>query len=361
MARAAFIMDKVMSKCGLSGKSFIPMLSGFACAVPAIMAARVIESRRDRIATILVIPLMTCSARLPVYAILIGTFIPDVPLVGRLLGLQAATLFGLYVLGIVVAVAMAWVFKKTILRGATPPFVLELPSYKIPALGTVLLRLYDRAKAFLLRAGTIILTITIIVWALSYFPRSDEIAASFAQQRQETLGQLEALAGGEDARRTELEERISRLDKEEAGAYLRQSYFGRMGHFVAPVFEPLGWDWKISMAAVASFPAREVVVSTLGTIYNFEADAEEEPQQLGERLREERWPDSDRPVFTIPVALSIMVFFALCCQCGATVATIQRETSSWGWAWFTFAYMTGLAYVGALLTFQIGRRFFSGT
>lgn len=361
MARAAFIMDKVMSKCGLSGKSFIPMLSGFACAVPAIMAARVIESRRDRIATILVTPLMSCSARLPVYAILIGTFIPDVPIAGGLLGLQAATLFGLYVLGIVVAVAMAWVFKKTILRGTTPPFVLELPSYKIPSLGTVLLRLFDRAKAFLVRAGTIILTITIVVWALSYFPRPASIAASYDEQRQETVAQLEALSNDQNASRAELEERASQLNEEEAGAYLRQSFFGRMGHAVEPIFAPLGWDWKISMAALASFPAREVVVSTLGTIYNFGADAEEETQQLGERLREERWPDSDRPVFTIPVALSIMVFFALCCQCGATVATIRRETSSWGWAWFTFVYMTGLAYVGAFLTFQVGSRFFSGT
>lgn len=361
MARAAFIMDRVMSKCGLSGKSFIPMLSGFACAVPAIMAARVIENRRDRIATILVTPLMSCSARLPVYAILIGTFIPNVPLVGGFLGLQAATLFGLYLLGIVVAVAMAWLFKKTILRGATPPFVLELPSYKIPSPGTVLLRLYDRAKAFLLRAGTIILTITIVVWALSYFPRPDGIAASFDEQRQETIQKLDELAGDEVAMRTELEARISRLDEEEAGAYLRQSFFGRMGHVVAPVFEPLGWDWKISMAAIASFPAREVVVSTLGTIYNFGADAEEESRQLGERLREEKWPDSGRSVFSIPVALSIMVFFALCCQCGATVATIQRETSSWRWAWFAFVYMTGLAYVGALVTFQIGSRFFGGT
>ncbi len=361
MARAAFIMDRVMSKCGLSGKSFIPMLSGFACAVPAIMAARVIESRRDRIATILVTPLMSCSARLPVYAILISTFIPDTSLAGGLLGLQAATLFGLYSLGIVVAIAMAWVFKRTILRGATPPFVLELPSYKIPSPGTVILRLYDRARAFLLRAGTIILTITVVVWALSYFPRPEVIAAPFSEQRRQALGQLEALEDGPDATRVELEAAIARLDEQEAGAYLRQSFFGRIGHVVAPVFAPLGWDWKISMAAIASFPAREVVVSTLGTIYNLGGDSEAEAQQLGERLRAERWPGTDRPVFTIPVALSIMVFFALCCQCGATVATIRRETNSWGWAWFTFAYMTALAYVGSLLTFQIGSRLFSAT
>jgi ferrous iron transport protein B len=348
MARAAFLMDKVMSKCGLSGKSFIPMLSGFACAVPGIMAARVIENRRDRIATILVTPLMSCSARLPVYAILIGSFIPDTRLAGGLLGLQAATLFALYVLGMVTAVAMAWLLKKTLLRGSAPPFVLELPGYKWPAPGTVLLRLYDRGKAFVVRAGTIILAISIIVWALAYFPRPEGIAAGYEAEREAVAAAGEAEAA--------LEERLAELEREEAGEYLRQSFFGRMGRTVEPAFRPLGWDWKISMAALASFPAREVIVATLGTIYNLGSEEDESSQLLRERLRTSVREDTGEPVYSIPVALSIMVFFALCCQCGATVATIRRETNSWGWAWFTFGYMTVLAYLGALLTYQIGVR-----
>lgn len=351
MARGAFLMDKIMSKCGLSGKSFIPMLSGFACAVPGIMATRVIEGRKDRLATVLVTPLMSCSARLPVYAIFIGTFIPDRPVIRGVLGLQALTLFGLYALGIVVAVAMAWILRKTLLRGGRAPFVLELPSYKWPALGGVLMKLFERAKAFLVRAGTIILAIAIVVWALAYFPHSASIGENYQGER-ERIGR-ELPPGAE--RVTRLEE----VGKLESGAYLRDSYFGRAGQYVEPVFRPLGWDWRISMAAIASFPAREVIVATLGTIYNMGGSEDEESTALRESLRDASWPSTDPlrpglPVFNIPVALSIMVFFALCCQCGATVATIKRETNSWSWALFAFGYMTLLAYVGAFITYQVG-------
>jgi ferrous iron transport protein B len=355
MARAAFLMDRVMSLCGLSGKSFIPMLSGFACAVPGIMAARVIEDRKDRLATVLVTPLMSCSARLPVYAIFIGTFIPDVPLVPGILGLQAATLFALYALGIVTAACVAWLLRKTILRGAKAPFVLELPSYKWPVLSGVLLRLLDRGKAFLVRAGTIILAIAVVVWALAYFPRSPEIARSFDAERARL-----AAASIEPAER---EAFLADVDRLEAGAYLRESYFGRMGRLVEPVFRPLGWDWRISMAAIASFPAREVIVATLGTIYNLGGDEDEGSVALRRSLREATWDDTERkglPVFDVAVALSIMVFFALCCQCGATVATIRRETGSWAWAWFAFGYMTVLAYAGAFLTYQVGSALLGG-
>jgi ferrous iron transport protein B len=351
MARAAFIMDRVMHKCGLSGKSFIPMLSGFACAIPGIMAARVIEDRKDRLATVLVTPLMSCSARLPVYTILIGSFIPDTPLPGGLLGLQGLTLFSLYALGILTAVAMAWVFRSTLLRGEPSPFVLELPSYKWPTLSGVLLRLLDRGKAFLVRAGTTILAIAVIVWALAYFPRPAAIAERFAGERAALAAQ--ALAAEERAAA------LAHLDEREAGEYLRQSYFGRLGHAVEPAFTPLGWDWRIAMAAIASFPAREVVVATLGTIYNLGTEVDEGSAALRSSLREATWqsgPRQGEPVFSVPVALSIMVFFALCCQCGATVATIRRETNSWGWAWFAFGYMTVLAYVGAFLTYQLGGR-----
>ncbi len=351
MARAAFLMDKIMQKCGLSGKSFIPMLSGFACAVPGLMATRVIEDRKDRLATILVTPLMSCSARLPVYSVFIGTFIPDTDAIPGLLGLQALVLFGLYGLGIATAVIMAWIFRRTFLRGAKAPFVLELPSYKWPALRGVLFRLYERARAFLLRAGTTILAIAIVVWALAYFPHRAAIGTEHALER----NRIERESPPGSAR----EAALAAAAEREAGAYLRDSYFGRAGHAVAPIFRPLGWDWRISMAAIASFPAREVIVATLGTIYNLGAAVDEESDALRQSLRRARWPGSDpltpgQPVISVPVALSIMVFFALCCQCGATVATIKRETNSWRWAWFAFAYMSVLAYVGAFATYQIG-------
>ena len=353
MARAAFLMDRVMSRCGLSGKSFIPMLSGFACAIPGIMATRVIEDRRDRVATILITPLMTCSARIPVYTILIGTFIPARDVLGGFLGLQGLTMFSLYALGILVAVAVAWVLKKTLLRGETPPFLMELPSYKMPSLHSVLLRLLDRARAFLVRAGTIILAISIIVWALGYFPRSSEITEQYAAERDQVAQSFA------DASPEERAAQLADVDQREAGALLRASYLGRMGRAVEPVFAPLGWDWRISMAAIASFPAREVIVATLGTIYNLGDEQDDESESLRARLREATWEGSERRVFTVPVALSILVFFALCCQCGATVATIRRETNSWGWAWFTFGYMTVLAYLGALAVYQIGTAWFT--
>ena len=347
MARAAFLMDRIMRSCGLSGKSFIPMLSGFACAIPGIMATRVIEDRKDRLATILVTPLMSCSARLPVYALFIGAFIPDRPVLPGLLGLQAVTLFALYGLGIAAAVAVAWTLRRTLLRGSRAPFVLELPSYKWPAWRGIVLSLLDRGKAFLLRAGTIILAISIVVWGLAYFPRSAAIERDFAARR----AAVESRAAVDPASGTDLEA----LGALEAGAHLRNSWFGRMGKAVEPVFEPLGWDWRISMAAIAAFPAREVLVSTLGTVFNLGAGADEGSTALRRSLEEARWESGERagePLLGWAAALSVMVFFALCCQCGATVATIRRETGSWGWALFAFGYMTCLAYAGAFLTFR---------
>lgn len=322
MARAAFLMDRLMSWVGLSGRSFVPMLSSFACAVPGIMSARVIENRRDRFATILIAPLMSCSARLPVYTIMIAAFIPAKELFGGLLGLQALVLFSMYMLGMVVAVPVAWTLKRTLLKGDTPPFVMEMPGYKWPDIRTVVLRMLDRGKAFLLRAGTVILAMTVVVWALAYFPHPPEIADQYS------------------------------TEEEIAGAYLRQSVLGQMGKFVEPAVRPLGWDWKIGMATLASFPAREVIIATLGTIYNLGGG--EESQRLQEAMAAEAWPDG-RPVFTPLVALSVMVFFALCCQCGATLAVMYRETGSWRWPLLAFTYMTTLAYLGALAVYQGGQ------
>jgi ferrous iron transport protein B len=348
MARAAFMMDRLMAGVGLSGKSFIPLLSSFACAVPGIMATRVIENRRDRLATILIAPLMSCSARLPVYVILIGAFVPAHSYFGGLVGLQGLVLLAMYLVGAVTAIGVAWVLKKTLLRGETPPFVMELPSYKVPALRTVVYRMSERGWAFLARAGTVIFAVTIVVWAAAYYPRSDErVAADIAAQRA-TITDASALAEFDSP------DNLARL---EASLHQRYSLLGRAGQWVEPLVRPLGWDWRIGCAAIASFPAREVVMGVLGVIYNMGSDvdvgAEADQNLLRDRLRAARWDDTGEPVYNLAVALSIMVFFALCAQCAATLAVIRRETNSWRWPAFTFAYMTTLAYLGALITYQV--------
>jgi len=379
LARAAFMMDRVMRPFGLTGRAFIPLLSSFACAIPGIMAARVIENRRDRLITILVAPLMSCSARLPVYTLLIAAFIPSQMLFGWTytyqdfdgihtynfgLGLQGVTMLAMYSIGIITAVLVALILKKTILPGATPPFVMELPSYKFPSISTVIARVCDRGWAFIKRAGTLIFAVAILVWAASYFPRSpvveNDVRAQYAPQvaaldEQIAAAESEGMYGawGEELaeEKAELE---GDIDNHVAGAYLEQSFLGRAGHFMEPVVKPLGWAWRIGCAAIASFPAREVIVGTLGVIYGLGDAEDEESPTLREQLRAAKWPESGHPVFNIPVALSIMVFFALCAQCAATLAVIRRETNSWGWPVFTFVYMTGLAYVAALVSYQGG-------
>lgn len=349
MARAAFVMDKLLSWCGLSGQSFIPMLTSFACAVPGIISTRTIGDYRDRMTTIMVAPLMSCSARLPVYVIMIAAFVPDHNIVGGLFNTQGMTLFLMYVLGVAVAAPVAWVMKKTIFKGPTPPLLLEMPSYKMPQVGTVGRKVYREGREFIVRAGTLIFAVTIIVWAMAYFPRSADIEVEFNEKR----AQAEATVSDEAA----LEEALAKLDEEQAGAYLRNSILGRMGHVIEPVFLPLGWDWRIATATIASFPAREIIVATLGTLFNLGADEDESSETLRETLRTATWPDG-RPLFTLPVALSIMVFFALCAQCAATLMTIYRETGQARWPVISFAYMTVLAYAGAFVTYQAASALF---
>ena len=343
MARAALLMDRLLGRLGLSGRSFIPLLSSFACAVPGVMAARTIADRRDRFVTVLVAPLMSCSARLPVYALFIAAFIPERALLGSWLGLQGLTLLAMYCLGAVVAVPVAWILRRTFLRGESSPFLLELPAYNWPTPRTVLLRVYQATRAFVVRAGSVILAATIVMWALAYYPRSSEVAARYEVERTAA-----AALQGENR-----EARLDGIDRAEASDYLRSSYLGRAGQTIEPVFEPLGWDWRIGMAALASFPAREVVISALGTIYSLGADVDETSPDLRSGLRKATRPDGS-PAFNVPVALSVMVFFALCAQCMSTLAVIQRETSSWGWPVFAFVYMTVLAYAGAFGTYRLG-------
>jgi ferrous iron transport protein B len=353
MARAAYLMDKLMSRIGLSGKSFIPLLSSFACAVPGIMATRVIENPRDRLVTILVAPLMSCSARLPVYTLLIGAFVPAWTIaVGwvEIPWLQGLVMFAMYGVGIVAGILAAWVLKKTLLRGATPPFVMELPSYKMPGAKIVLMRMLEQGWAFVYRAGTLILCVSIVVWGLCYWPHDPSLIDRTLLERK---AELELPL--EDTRQGTVEE-LARVENEIAGQYLATSYLGRMGKWIEPAVRPLGWDWRIGAAAIASFPAREVVVATLGVIYNLGEGQDETSGDLKQTLQDATWDGTDRKVFNLPVALSVMVFFALCAQCASTLAVIRRETGNWWWPAFTFVYMTGLAYVGALVVYQVGMR-----
>lgn len=350
MARAAFLMDKLMTKIGLSGKSFVPMMSSFACAIPGVMATRVIENRRDRMTTIMVAPLMSCSARLPVYLLMFAAFFPHTTLLGGWVRLQTVVIFDMYLLGILVAIPVAWILKKTFFKGETPPFVMELPSYKWPSPTNVFNRVYDRSKAFVVRAGTLIFATSILIWVAGYYPGDhgplDQITA-----RVEQIESQSNIGDEEQAELEQLNEQHNVLSSE----LIAGSWLGKMGHAIEPAVKPLGWDWRIGVGAIASFPAREVIISTLGTIYSLGGDVDEEDTGLISSLRAATWPDG-RKVFNIPVALSVMVFFALCAQCAATLMIVKRETNSWRWPIFMFTYMTGLAYVSALITYQVAIR-----
>ena len=299
LSRAALIADRTMARAGLQGKSFIPLLSAYACAVPAIMATRTIESKRDRMATILIAPFMTCSARLPVYAVIIAAFIPERPVIGWFLGTQALALLGLYLLGFLAAVATAKVLKSSILKSERTPFVMEMPPYRWPTWRGIALRLWDRAKAFLGRAGTTILAISVVLWLLAHVPMHDGKAPPIAD-----------------------------------------SLAGTMGRAVEPLIKPLGFNWKIGIGLVTSLAAREVIIGTLGTIYGIE-NADERSVGLQKALQKD---------LTLPGAAALLVFFAFAMQCLSTVAIVRRETGSWRWPAIQFAYMTLLAYVCAFAT-----------
>jgi ferrous iron transport protein B len=305
------------------------------------MAARAIENRRDRIVTIVIAPLMSCSARLPVYVLFIAAFIPPAT-IGGVIGLQGLTLFAMYSLGLIVAPLVAWILKRAAFRGPAVPFLLELPPYKVPSWRVVLFRMYDRSWAFIRRAGTIILATSVLIWAASYYPVQNEVTQKYDE--------LRAYASTTER---------SQLDQAEAGERLRNSYLGQAGQAIEPLIRPLGWDWKIGMATLASFPAREVIIAALGTIYNLGSGESEDSVELRETMRSQRWPDG-RIVYTPAVALSVMVFFALCCQCAATLATIKRETNSWLLPVFTFVYMTTLAYGASFVVYQVAHRVLGG-
>ena len=348
MARAAFLMDRLMSKVGLHGKSFIPMLSSFACAIPGIMATRTIESPRDRLVTILVAPLMSCSARLPVYTLLIAACIPPQRVLG-IFRLPGLTLLGMYLLGVGVALIMAWVFKRTLLKGETPMLIMELPPYKRPLFRQVLRHMWDRSKLFVRRAGTVILGINILLWFLATYPRSAEVHREFAAKRAAVTSAARQV--GLDSRDPRFATSLATLDRQEAGARVRNSFAGYLGRALEPLIAPLGFDWQIGIGLVASFAAREVFVSTMSTVYSVGEDAG--GTSLVQTLHEQLRPDGTR-VYTTLTGLTLMVFYVFALQCVSTVAVVRRETNSWKWPFFQWAYMGALAWGLAFATRHIG-------
>jgi len=303
LPRAAVVMDRLLNAMGLQGKSFLPLISSYACAIPGIMATRTIENKRDRLATIFVAPFMTCSARLPVYALLIGAFVPDLPVVGHFFRLRAMTLLGLYVAGFLAALLTAWALKSTILKSSGTPFFLEIPPYRIPALRTIFLLMWDRSKIFLRQAGTVILGVNILLWFLASYPK--------------VHGQVS----------------------------VRDSYAGKIGRFIEPAIKPMGFDWKVGVGLLSAQAAREVMISTLGTIYRVQVKGEKE-EGLQKALRKDMTPLS---------AVSLMIFFAFAMQCTSTLAVVRHETGSWKMPAIMFFYMNGVAYGAAFAVFQIGR------
>jgi ferrous iron transport protein B len=341
MARAAFLMDRLMSKVGLHGKSFIPMLSSYACAIPGIMATRTIETPKDRLVTILVAPLMSCSARLPIYTLLIAACIPDIKILGWL-KLQGLTMLAMYLLGTVVALLMAWLFKKTLLKGETPMLIMELPPYKRPLLRVVARHMWDRSRLFLRRAGTVILGINILLWFLATYPRTEN---GVMGKRSDGVMEKQIARDANPPSSAEL-----------AGEKLRHSFAGRMGHFIEPAIAPLGFDWKMGIGIISSFAAREVFVSTMSTVYNVGSADKSEPgkQALAKTLRMQTRPDGS-PLYTPLLAVTLMVFYVFALQCASTVAVVRRETNSWKWPVFQWLYMGVLAWVLAFITWHGGR------
>ncbi len=318
MARAAFLVDRLMRAVGLHGRAFVPLLSSFACAVPGIMATRTIENPKDRIATIMIAPFMSCSARLPVYTLIIAAFFSGQKFLG-FISMGAVIILAMYLLGILVAIVVAWILKHTILNAPPPPFVMELPPYRLPSPGNVVHALITRSTIFLKRAGTVILAISIVLWALVAFPRSSTPTTA----------------------------------PDEKAVQIQNSFAGRAGHLIEPAIRPLGFDWKIGIGLISSFAARETIISTLSIVYNV-GDDSDNSSSLVDALKNARRADGS-PVWTPLTGMSLMIFFLLACQCMSTVAIVRRETNSWRWPLFMVGYMLVLAYVASLITFQGGR------
>jgi ferrous iron transport protein B len=334
MARISFLTDRLMRSVGLNGKSVMPMISGFACAVPAIMSARNIENRKERLLTILITPLMSCSARLPVYTILIGLVIPKTYLFG-FVSVQGLVMMGLYLLGLFMALIVSYVAKWLIRINEKSFFILELPTYRSPRWNNVVQTMISKAKIFVTDAGRVIMIISLILWALSSFGPDRKM-----KNVKQHFAELKASPGADTAT----------LDKQLAAAKLENSFAGIMGKSIEPAIAPLGYDWKIGIALITSFAAREVFVGTMATLYS--VGTEENNMRLKEKMREARGPDG-KPVFNLASGISLMIFYLFAMQCMSTLAVVRRETRSWKWPLIQFIYMTSLAYLMSLAAYQL--------
>lgn len=339
MARISFLTDKLMRKVGLNGKSVMPMISGFACAVPAIMSARNIENKKERLLTILVTPLMSCSARLPVYSILIALVIPAKLYLG-FLSLQGLVMMGLYLLGLVMALVVSWVAKWFIHINEKSFFILELPTYRAPRWKNAVITMISKARIFVFEAGKVILVISLILWGLSSYGPGDrmaavetEYAALFEQHQADSV-------------------KVAELEQQKGSALLSNSYAGILGHAIEPAIRPLGFDWKIGIALITSFAAREAFVGTMATLYSVEGGDDADEATLAEKLNAAQRPDGTK-VYTLATGLSLMVFYVFAMQCMSTLAIVKRETKSWKWPLIQLGYMTALAYFMSLLFYQI--------
>lgn len=343
LARVAFVIDRVMKGVGLHGKAFVPLLSGFACAVPAVMATRTIERRRDRLVTMLALPLMSCSARLPVYILIAGTVFA-----GQSLGwfsAGAVALFSMYVLSVLFTLTAAALIRRTVLPGPAPTFVLEMPAYRWPSAQILWVNAWRRLRVFLVDAGTIILAMTILLWALLSFPKSADVTEHYAAER-DRVEQMALPAAAKT-------ESLQSLRDREAADQLANSFGGRFGHAIEPALRPIGFDWQIGVGIIGAFAAREVFISTLGVVFGI-GEANEEAKPLRQALRDARHSDGT-PVMTPLSGVSLMIFFLLACQCMSTIAVVRKESGSWKWPVFLFSYMTVLAYVVSFAVYQGGR------
>lgn len=356
MARVAFIMDKIMHRMGLHGKSFIPLIMGFGCTVPSIMASRTIEDHKSRLITMLINPLISCSARLPIYILIVGTFFPKH---------ATLVLMLIYALGILLAILMARLFRRHLFKGDDSPFVMELPPYRLPTMKSTLMHMWEKGRAYLSKMGGIILVASIIIWFLGYFPRTAPDAELYEAQRQELTQQYDAAKAGYagvrlDSLTTAYDEQMHHLYGIEEVSRQRNSYIGRVGVFFEPLFRPLGFTWKINIALISGVAAKEVVVSTLGVLYADEQidDVEDEAElgTLATKLHEVN-PLTGKPDFTPLVALGFMVFVLIYFPCIATISAIINESGSIKWGLFTIAYTTSLAWVVTFVIYQVGSLF----
>ena len=347
MARVAFLMDRLMKLLGLHGRAFIPMLSGYACAIPAVMATRTMERRRDRLLTMMVVPLMSCAARLPVYTLIIGALFPVAENAG-FIDTQGLLMVGMYLFSTLVALVAAGVLSRTLLRGPHVPLILELPPYRLPQPGAVVREMWEKGKVFVTEAGTVILACTVVLWVLLAFPSlpADQEAA-FAQE----IVDVEGSGLTDEA----LESAVAEVEQEASARQRQHSYAGRLGQAMEPLIEPLGFDWKIGIGLIGSFAAREVFVATMGVVYGSgDGDDEVSVASLRSKMKAEV-RDNGRPLYTPLVGISLLIFFALACQCLSTVAVVKRETAGWRWPLFMVGYMTALAWVASFIVYQGGR------